>query len=494
MAVTIGLRFPWGRFHATPWERAANEAAPEWPPSPWRLLRALYAVGKSRCTDLDEVMLVDVLAALASPPSYFLPEHVVAHTRHYLPDTTKRSGTDGNTDKVIDAFVVLGTDESVVVHWPDATLSDPDLEVLDRLLGQVSYFGRSESLCEAARVDLPTGPLLAPVEAGGASAARTVSVLVPAEPLDLTALVVSTGAMRSAGFVEPPGSRRVRYPLVDDVEPRPAPPRPPKRPTMAVFGATPRGGRGALPATTAALAMGELFRRAAQDRFDRRREGRQSPTFSGHDTGEGPRRDQHMHAHFLAVPTDPAGRFVDRFAVWAPEGLGPDEVAALTAVRSLRAGARSDAEGVGDIRPVDLALEALGDSEVLDARWVGPAQTWRSFTPFITNRHISDSVRRRALRAGIDPVAAFIVGEIRREAALRAWEVETVALVAPERGRWLDHRRHRAFKAERRAAAPRGFGMEVTFRAPVVGPVALGGMSHLGLGLFQVVAPTPSPV
>lgn len=494
MAVTIGLRFPWGRFHATPWERSANEATPEWPPSPWRLLRALYAVGKDRCADLDDTTLGEVLATLAAPPSFVLPGHAVAHTRHYLPDTTKRSGTDGNTDKVIDAFVVLATDESVVVHWPDAMLSVPGLDVLDRLLGQVSYFGRSESLCEAARVDLPAGPLLAPVESGSLSTGRTVSVLVPAEPLDLSALVVSTGAMRSAGFVEPPGSRRVRYPLVDEVEPRPAPLAASRRPTVAVFGATPHEGRGALPATTAALAMGELFRRAAQDRFDPRREGRQSPTLSGHDTGEGPRTDQHVHAHFLAVPTDPAGRFVDRFVVWAPEGLAPDEVAALAAVRSLRAGGRADAEGVGDIRPVDLAIEALGDAEVLDPRWVGPARTWRSFTPFITNRHISDSVRRRALRAGIDPVGAFIEGEIRREAALRAWEVDTVAPVAPDRGRWLDHRRHRAFKAERRAAASRGFGFEVTFRDPVTGPVALGAMSHLGLGLFQVVAPVASPV
>jgi CRISPR-associated protein Csb2 len=200
-----------------------------------------------------------------------------------------------------------------------------------------------------------------------------------------------------------------------------------------------------------------------------------------------------MHAHFLAVPTDPAGRFVDRFAVWAPEGLDPDEVAALTAVRSLRAGARAHGEGVADIRPVDLALEAMGGPEVLDPRWIGPAQTWRSFTPFITNRHISASARRRALREGIDPLAAFIESEIRREAALRAWEVETVALVAPNRGRWIDHRRHRAFKAERRAVAPQGFGIEVNFRRPVTGPVALGAMSHLGLGLFHVVAPVAGP-
>jgi len=32
--LTIELRFPAGRYHATPWGRSANEADVEWPPSP----------------------------------------------------------------------------------------------------------------------------------------------------------------------------------------------------------------------------------------------------------------------------------------------------------------------------------------------------------------------------------------------------------------------------------------------------------------------------
>ncbi len=39
--IVLELRFPAGRFHATPWGRHVNEGAVEWPPSPWRLMRAL---------------------------------------------------------------------------------------------------------------------------------------------------------------------------------------------------------------------------------------------------------------------------------------------------------------------------------------------------------------------------------------------------------------------------------------------------------------------
>jgi CRISPR-associated protein Csb2 len=49
MPATLALRFPLGRYHATPWDRSANEGTTEWPPSPWRLLRALVATWYTRC-------------------------------------------------------------------------------------------------------------------------------------------------------------------------------------------------------------------------------------------------------------------------------------------------------------------------------------------------------------------------------------------------------------------------------------------------------------
>jgi CRISPR-associated protein Csb2 len=44
MAVVIEQRFPLGRFHATRWnQNPFEDPYGEWPPSPWRLLRALAA-------------------------------------------------------------------------------------------------------------------------------------------------------------------------------------------------------------------------------------------------------------------------------------------------------------------------------------------------------------------------------------------------------------------------------------------------------------------
>ena len=52
--LAIEFKFLAGRFHATPWGRQVNEGAVEWPPSPWRLLRALIAVWHLKCPEVPE--------------------------------------------------------------------------------------------------------------------------------------------------------------------------------------------------------------------------------------------------------------------------------------------------------------------------------------------------------------------------------------------------------------------------------------------------------
>jgi CRISPR-associated protein Csb2 len=49
--LVVELRFLTGRYHATPWGRNVNEGATEWPPSPYRLVRALYDAWKRKRPD-----------------------------------------------------------------------------------------------------------------------------------------------------------------------------------------------------------------------------------------------------------------------------------------------------------------------------------------------------------------------------------------------------------------------------------------------------------
>ncbi len=72
--IGISVSFPSGRFHATPWGRHVNEGAPEWPPSPWRFLRALVATWKRKLDDqLSQADVELLLRALIAPPQLLLP-------------------------------------------------------------------------------------------------------------------------------------------------------------------------------------------------------------------------------------------------------------------------------------------------------------------------------------------------------------------------------------------------------------------------------------
>src|SRR5438093_10082948 len=101
----IELTFLSGRFHATPWGRHVNEGVPEWPPSPYRLVRALFDAWKRKRPDWSDARVEPILAVLASaPPSFALPPAGAAHTRAFLSENTKDASA---RKKVFDAFVVL---------------------------------------------------------------------------------------------------------------------------------------------------------------------------------------------------------------------------------------------------------------------------------------------------------------------------------------------------------------------------------------------------
>src|SRR5262245_34507239 len=104
--ITIELRFPGGHYHATPFGHHVNEGLVEWPPSPWRLLRALISTGFTRLgwseVPLAGRMLVEQLAAQL--PTYVLPPATIAHSRHYMP----LGLLDQKTTLVLDAWANVG--------------------------------------------------------------------------------------------------------------------------------------------------------------------------------------------------------------------------------------------------------------------------------------------------------------------------------------------------------------------------------------------------
>ncbi len=463
----LALTFDLGRYHANPWGTHVNEGASEWPPSPWRILRALYSVARTNMEledDRDQVDAAILGLAAAQPPVYELPPVAAAHTRHYMPSAKYSTAQPGEArDRVLDGFLALDPRDEVRVWW-EIDLDDGCQRALERAAERLGYLGRSESVCSARAIVGP-GPQRAsavPVEdqwaAPAAEGSELVDLLAPRPEASLDELSISVTRMRKARRLLPQGARRVPYLVTRAQPPTRSVIRKTTPPDIALF----RLDSPHRPGLADAVAIGQLMRSALQSTFGEAGDGGASRTFSGR-TGVERRRDQHSHAHFLSLP-DRDGRRVDRIVVWAPEGFGPAEVSALAGLRRLWMH--------GLPASLDVALAALGRSESAHLpELMGPSLRWRSLTPFGLVRH----PKRR--RGGVTDTPEE---QVRRELEHRLFpEPAEVTLV---RGAW--HRFRSSKLGQRRLDRTPLTGVRLAFREPVTGPLALGALSHYGLGLL----------
>jgi CRISPR-associated protein Csb2 len=465
--IGLELRFPLGRYHANPWGEHVNAGAVEWPPSPWRILRALYSVS---CTHLDlEDLRGAAHRALARlitcpPPSYTLPPSVAAHTRHFMPSRAWSPARPNATDLIFDGFRVLAPEDEVVVWW-DTDLHEDERRALGALVARLGHLGRSEAVC--------AGQLLASTQRPAAVCARPadetggnddlVELLCPAEHATVDDLAVSTAELRRQRLSQPRAARRVTYSVqLPELPISRTPMTSAPRAELALFHVS----GGSRPGIAEAVAVAQGLRAALQRRYDAERTGVSSPTLSGR-RGDGPRTDQHRHAHYLALP-DAGGRRVERLVVWAPEGLGHAEVRALASLSKLHLRNLDE--------PLLVVLASLGRASTMRLpELLGPARRWRSLTPF-------GLVRHPKLRHG-EP-SDFPEQQVRLELRRRNLPEPLSVLLVP--GSW--HRFRSARVGQSRLQRARVYGAELDFAEPVQGPIVIGALCHFGLGVF-----TPSP-
>ena len=212
--IAIQFHFPTGKLHATPWGRQVNEGAVEWPPSPWRILRALIAVWHNKLPDVPRSEVEPLIEKLVDPPLYSLPPASQGHTRHYMP------AVNDNKTKIFDTFVIVprangpnntdGTNGSknqntngLVIFWPDLALSSTETVLLEKLVLAMSYFGRAESWVNAEMIPNWSGDANAmPLDQSGvASDQHLERVLAPDIPATFVAWRAASIAERKAFFL-----------------------------------------------------------------------------------------------------------------------------------------------------------------------------------------------------------------------------------------------------------------------------------------------------
>lgn len=537
----LAYRFLAGRYHATPWGAHVNEGLVEWPPSPFRLLRALVATGFSRFgwTGVDGPAreLFDLLASVL--PSYSLPEGTASHTRHYMPPFR------GNPTKVIDAFLRLPTNSVLYVRYPTA-LPDASRAVLASLIKAQPYLGRSEAwvegeLLEGAPEGLtwvepatqPPGPGFERIEllasedpatyadwragflareiqereqaerAKAVAKGKTFKALSKSErdkveertPRDVVlALLQDTGALRKAGWSQPPGTRWVGYfrrseALVPRVV---APPRRygDDRPTTALLAlSSDTSNADVFPPITDAVRRLDALHDALV-RFSDVGQG-PSPCFTGK-VNDVP-LSGHRHARLIPLALGKRKDRLDHILVHCPMGLDGAARQALFRLRKTWA---------QDLPDLFVTLAGIGNVEAFARAvpHVRPSRFFRSATPFVPSRFLK--------RRGKDTLIEQVQRELEFCALPRASAIE----VETEAGGWISagsvvtgdrasdlaidvdgparraSTRFRHFVRARRERPPPvalSVSLRLSFDQEVRGPIALGYGAHFGLGVFE---------
>ncbi|QOJ00746.1 MAG: type I-U CRISPR-associated protein Cas5/Cas6 [Phycisphaeraceae bacterium] len=445
----ISLSFPAGRYHATPWGRHVNEGAVEWPPSPWRLLRSLVAVWKRTLPEFPEAEMRPIFGALASEsPRFVLPRASAGHTRHYMPI---REGSAPKSALVFDTFVALDPREPLSVVWPGVTLAGIHRTLLDRVLANINYLGRSESWCEAQLMPeesaaaaledgnrvhaAPLDPASDPDSRRGMELVRTLCA-DPASAFDDTHIVevrttttgrgkqkittdrrepvydpnwhlcMETLRLHEQRWSDPPGSRWVTYtrPLdCFEIKPAAASRRRASRECsedLAINVARFALDSTVLPPVTETLHVAEAARRALMSihgrlTADNGHRGR-SDVLSGKDADGSP-LNGHRHAYYLPADEDGDGR-LDHLTVFAAGGFDPNVLHAFEQLRSI-SGPRSGLDGEPR-HPLRVVLLGTGPgrSNTKDATPRSPvacSKVWVSATPYLVSRYPKTRGTRR---------------------------------------------------------------------------------------------------
>jgi CRISPR-associated protein Csb2 len=508
MKLVVRQEFPLGRFHATPWRvNPYDDPYGEWPPSPWRLVRAVtarwYQLAREASPEPDVSQLERLQAALCrSTYAFHLPlsARKGSPLRQYHPTefgwrpagANVASTRSYGTSLVQDNYWCVPPEAPVWWFIEGDEWTDDLRELLGQCLERMTYFGRAETLTRA-RVTGSTDEIppanCTLADKRGAGAAPLLSPLDTATREDIERTTDNPEAAKRA---VPPGAQWLYAVRPQRPAARERRRDPEHRPDCHLMQFA--IGWNVSPEPRAVVRLTSRFRGAVLRELFRLKTGDESANWTRASrevreaaadmTGKDASGDAlkgHRHTEFLAWCEDdqPTRLFVWRGA----RAFDADEQEAilLAAARDVSwAAAGSDTdEWKVRLVPLDRAVPpppGFGSQS---------AKVWESVTPYVPPRHHLRGVKERE--------GESMAEQIRREVQGRelAQDVEVELVGTPQ---WVSvHVPRREANKRVLIGDRRGQMVRLRFSAPVVGPIRLGHSSSFGLGLFRPVEEPDQP-
>ena len=474
--IILEIRFRTGRYHATRWGSNANEGEIDWPPSPWRLLRAIISAWKvqgDRGADMEMPSVIESMCA--GNAAFLLPRARKSHTRHYMPlSSVRQSGSGIRTEMVIDAFVIVDRNDPLYAMW-DIDLTPSQVKALRKVVSRIRYLGRAESWCDVSVSDEHRKPNCSRIDSAVPEGDfEDVSLLVPAPGASVKDLCITTRETHAKGMHYPPKSNLVKY----------------ARPAGALASPTRRHDASASteanvvlyvlsgsvrPRITEAMHVSDAFKRAAMSKYkDLTSRDAVPSVFSGRNESSEKIEDGHVHASFLATDEDGDG-ILDHMTVVAGRPFSPRELQALESIRRV---VRRDVA----VYPAYVSRRSTKDTaDINDISILRRSKRWRSATPYVPVRH-QKTKKIEGRMVTTDSAQEQIIREIESRGMPRPVRVD----VRGDKDAKVSGILAVKFKKHRKVGEhPQGsHSVSIEFAESVQGPLTLGLSSHFGLGLF----------
>ena len=503
MKIFIEQTFPLGRFHATPWKTFPyDDPHGEWPPSPWRLLRAViarsYQLERETGAPNDDVRKQLVQAFAQSSISWHLPEFTWRGPglRQYQPAEFKRVPASAkepgemtyNPTKVQDNFWLTPPDaEPILWRLESEQWLLPVQKLLAACLDRMTYFGRAESITSVRLLDSELVNSSSNCSLTETRSETSVPVLCPKTNANLDQILMTTDDKAVADSTEPPGAiwKFAARPSRPAVKPRNMIQRrqiPPVRLIQFAIGSR------VSPPTKSIVVLTQRFRGRVIHKFLEggwqeasagQREAARLLTGKEAD-GEPLQDDRHPHARFGILFDQKTGKAA-RLIVWRDQSFTEEEQRAILNAADRELPISFDKARRKD--PWAVRLVAL-DPETLPPRGFDSQayRRWETVTPYVPLRHVFD--RQGRVKPGESP-------EEQLQKELIRQGIDTSGLTIKIDGRepkWTQVHKPRRKRNEPTNTEKRGYHASLIFETSVRGPIALGHSSHFGLGLFIPVA------
>lgn len=519
MALYLEQRFLLGRFHATRWNQGAfGDPYGEWPPSPWRLLRALsfrWFQFSRETGDTDRAKLDVLLMALSrAPPEFYLPglSWSGPAIKQYLPTEVAWTDASAKAAAFKKAKTTLNEDHyrtispDAVIYWAWPHLEDIDVELLDALVSRILYFGRAESLTQIKLVrSLPTNPgVKCTLAISGTENEVPVLCPIPGKDLDLDNLFATTEDPKIKNCEIPPGTTWLYAKLPERLKIRSTAKHKSKYPSNLNLLQFAIGGR-VFPSQERWVVVSERFRgMVLRERFlqitgetnvsysSLTSEQKASVSLISGKDAEGLPLTDHQHAYFSIIPD--ADNQPVRLVVWREKTFTADEIEAFL---------RATERGVSwDYRTPKWPLKLLPlpfYTASPQAFSSNPHTVWTSLTSLVPPVLRKRFRKNGKERPGETP-EKITAKMLERKGQPKPKRVEILSAdnqwierTDPEKmyqlkSEWVSVHRSLKSRLDNKDARERnvalGYYLRLTFEEPVIGPIILGESSHFGLGLF----------